>query len=124
MRDAHGMGLSVEHIRILLTLLNLPWGIYIKPNPISKDLRKETDDRPGEQPTLCMCKVRIFHDFSKEEALLVIVLRAAASCVHVAYSSKARVSAAGSINRLETVPYPVAVLSLGQCESEIRRRES
>lgn len=29
-RHAHGMSLSVEHVRILFALLNLPWGIYSK----------------------------------------------------------------------------------------------
>lgn len=86
--------------------------------------RKEKDDWKGWELTLCMYKVRIFHDFSKEEALLIIVLRAAASCIHVAYSSKARPSAAGSIDRLETVPCPVAVLYMGQYVWSISRRKS
>lgn len=71
-----------------------------------------------------MYKVRVFHDFSKEEALLIIVLCAASSCIHVAYSGKARVSAAGSIDRLETVPHPVAVLYMGQYLRNISRRKT
>lgn len=71
-----------------------------------------------------MYEVRIFHDFSKKEALLVIVLCATSSCIHVAYSSKARVSAAGSIDRLETIPHPVAVLYTGQRLQNVTRRKT
>jgi hypothetical protein len=30
-RYAHGVSFGVEHVGIILALLDLPWGIYIKP---------------------------------------------------------------------------------------------
>lgn len=62
--------------------------------------------------TVCMDEVRVLHDLSKEEALLVIVLGAAVGSIDVAEGREARVGTGGSVDCNERVPSPVTILKI------------
>lgn len=57
-----------------------------------------------------MDKVRVLHDLSKQEALLVVGLGAAVRSIDVGQGRKARVGSGGGVDCNEGVPSPVTVL--------------
>ena len=57
-----------------------------------------------------MYKVGVFHNFSEEEAFLVVVMGAPTGFVHIGHGIEAGASTAGCVNSLEPVPDPVTVL--------------
>lgn len=60
--------------------------------------------------TLCVDKVRVLHDLSKEETLLVVVLGAAVGSIDVAQSREAGVGTTSGVDCNEGIPSPVTVL--------------
>lgn len=64
----------------------------------------------NENHTASLDQVRIFHDLSKQETFLVVVLGATPDCVDICDARETGISAAGRVDVDECIPRPVTVL--------------